>query len=144
MRDVELAKELLNSKGASLVIVKEGKPLFESGKKGIYGLLQAIEELKTEMNGSSAADKVVGRAAALLLAYSHVNEVYAPTLSVEGRKVLEENNIKVEHLDLVLKILDRTGKNICPFEKFSYNIKSPDQAYVQLKEFAQNFKSMEK
>jgi len=144
MRDVELAKELLDNKGASLVIVKEGQLLFESAKTGIYGLLQAIEKLKNEIFGSSVADRVVGRAAALLLAYSHVNEVYAPILSMEGQKVLEENNIKVEHLNLVQKILDRTGKNICPFEKFSYNIKSPDQAYEQLKEFAQKFKNTEK
>ena len=144
MRDVELAKELLDNNGASLVIVKEGQPLFKSAKNGIYGLLQAIEKLRNEIFGSSVADRVVGRAAALLLANSQVNEVYAPVLSIEGRKVLEMNNIKVEHLNLVQKILDRTGKNICPFEKFSYNIKSLDQAYEQLKKFAQNFKNTEK
>jgi len=141
MRDVELAKELLSSKGASLVIVKGGKTLLESGSSGIYGLLQAIEKLKKKMSGSSVADRVVGRAAALLLAYSHVNEVYAPVLSKEGQNVLKQNNIKVEHHILVQKILDRTGKKICPFERFSSKIKSPVQAYEQLKEFAENLKN---
>jgi hypothetical protein len=141
MRDVELAKELLSSKGTSLVIVKEGKTLFESGSSGIYGLLQAIEKLKKKMSGSSVADRVVGRAAALLLAYSHVNEVYAPILSKEGQKVLEENGIKVEYLNLVQKILDQMGKNICPFERFSSEIMSPNEAYKQLRNFAENFRN---
>jgi hypothetical protein len=141
MRDVKLAKELLGSKGVSLVIVKGGQTLFESSLSGIYGLLQAIEKLKKKMYGSSVADRVVGRAAALLLAYSRVNEVYAPILSREGLKVLEENRIKVEYLNLVQKILDKMGKKICPFERFSSEIKSPDQAYERLKEFAENFKN---
>jgi hypothetical protein len=139
MRDVEVAKEILGNKGVTLVIVKEGKVLFESDSSGIRGLLQAIEKLKKEMFGSSVADRVVGRAAALLLAYSHVNEVYAFVLSREGLKVLEENRIKVEYLNLVQAVLDRTGKNICPFEKFSSEIKSLDKAYEQLKDFAEKF-----
>jgi hypothetical protein len=68
-----------------------------------------------------------------------VNEVYAFVLSREGLKVLEENRIKVEYLNLVQAVLDRTGKNICPFEKFSSEIKSLDKAYEQLKDFAEKF-----
>jgi hypothetical protein len=140
MRDLELAKQLLNSKKTSLVIIKEGKTLFESNLSGIYGLLQAIEKLKKKMSGSSVADRVVGRAAALLLAYSHVNEVYAPILSKEGQKALEENKIKVEYLNLVDKILDRMGKNICPFENFSSQITSVNGSYEKLKNFADSCK----
>jgi hypothetical protein len=142
MRDVELAKELLSNKSVSLVIVKEGQILFKSGSSGIYGLLQAIEKLKKEVCGSSVADRVVGRAAALLLAYSQVNEVYSVILSREGLVVLEKNGIKVECLNLVQKILDRTGKNICPFEKFSSEITSPNEAYEQLKNFAESIENL--
>jgi hypothetical protein len=139
MRDVEVAKEILGNKGVTLVIVKEEKILFKSDSSGIRGLLQAIEKLKKEMYSSSVADRIVGKAAALLLAYSHVNEVYASVLSKEGLKVLEENRIKVECSNLVQTVLDRTGKNICPFEKFSSEIKSLDKAYKQLKDFAEKF-----
>ncbi len=139
MRDIETAKSILSDKGATLAIVKEGRVLFESDSSGIRGLLQAIEKLGKEMAGSSVADKVVGRAAALLLAHSSVREVYASVLSREGLKVLEENHIKIEHENLVQIILDQTGKKICPFEKFSSEIKSLDAAYEQLKNFAKEF-----
>ncbi|RJS76069.1 DUF1893 domain-containing protein [Candidatus Bathyarchaeota archaeon] len=136
MSDLELAKNRLKRKSLSLVIVKEGKLLFESRLSGINGLLEAIDKLSDKMHQSSVADKVVGRAAALLLAYSHVRETYAETVSKEGLKVLRENDVAVEYAVLVPQILDRTGKNICPFEKFSSNIKSPSEAYERLKAFA--------
>jgi len=140
MRDLELAKEILKQKNLSLVIVKEGETVFESRSSGIRGLLQAIEKLEERLSASSVADRVVGRAAALLLAYSHVNELYAATLSDGGLKVLEENSIPVEHDHLVPKILDKEGKNICPFEKFSITINSVDEAYNQLKAFTENLR----
>ncbi len=136
MRDLDLAKKTLGSKNVSIVIVKKGKILFESSMSGINPILQAIEKLKHKMSGSSVADKIVGRSAALLLVYSHVNEVFASVLSIEGRKVLEENGVKYEFSSIVQKILDKTGKNTCPFESFSYNITSPNQAYKLMKVFA--------
>ncbi|MBS7657311.1 DUF1893 domain-containing protein [Candidatus Bathyarchaeota archaeon] len=139
MLDIDLAKKILKDKEASLVIVKEGQIIFKSYESGIFGLLKAIEKLNNQMRGASVADKVVGRATALLLAYSHIKEVYAFILSIEGKKVLEINNIKVNHQMLVKKILDRTGKDICPFEKFSYSINSIEQAYEQLRNFAEEF-----
>ena len=140
MRDLELAKEILKRKDLSLVIVKQGEPLFESSSSGINGLLQAIEKLRDSLYDSSVADKVVGRAAALLLIYSHVKEVYAATLSNEGLKVLSQYDVPVEHEGLVSKILDREGKNICPFEQFSLTIDSIDEAYEQLKAFTENLR----
>jgi len=140
MRDIELAKETLKEKNLSLVIVKEGKLLFKSDSSGINGLLQAIENLEKNLHRSSVADRVVGRAAALLLAYSRVKEVYASTLSNEGLRVLKENNIPAEHDNLVPEILDKEEKNICPFEKFSLTIKSPNEAYRKLKEFTEKLR----
>lgn len=140
MRDLELAKKILKKKDLSLVIVKQGKPLFESSSSGIKGLLRAIEELRDSLRDSSVADKVVGRAAALLLIYSHVKEVYAATLSNEGLRVLSQYDVPVEHEGLVSMILDREGKNICPFEEFSLTINSIDETYEKLKAFTENLR----
>jgi len=138
MRDLDLAKKVFSDKKVSLVVTKEGKIIYESLESGIFGLLKAIEKLGNQMWEASVADKVVGRAAALLLAYSRTKEVFAYVLSIEGKKVLETNNIKVEHQTLVKEILNRTGEDICPFEKFSHNINSLNQAYEQLKVFTEN------
>lgn len=140
MLDLELAKQNLKEKNLSLVIVKEGKIIFESRSSGISGLLQAVEKSKESLFGSSVADRIVGRAAALLLVYSHVKEVYASIISKEGMKVLRENGVPVEYDGLVSKIMDRKGKDICPFERFSLAIRTPEESYEKLKTFAEKFR----
>ncbi len=134
MQDLEIAKQTLKTKSLSLVIVKDGRPIFESRSSGIIGLLQAVEAHKEELKDSSVADRVAGRAAALLLAYSHVKEVYAVTVSNEGLRVFQENQMCIEYDAIVPKILDRTGKDICPFEKLSLSIVSPQESYDKLKQ----------
>jgi hypothetical protein len=138
MQDLYLAKKILKQHNFSLVVVKKEKPILKSRFSGIKALIQAIEKLDKDLEGSAIADKVIGRAAALLLSYSHVKEAYATTLSVEGLKMLKENNIIVEYDKLVPIILDSKRKEICPFEKFSLTIKLPEQALKYLKEFAEN------
>ena len=52
---------------------------------GAAPLLQAIEEIgRDDLAGSIVADKVVGKAAALLMAYFAAGEVYAGILSGES------------------------------------------------------------
>jgi len=140
MRDLELAEKILKDQDLALVIVKRGRILFKSRSPGMGSLLQAVEEMGESLHGSSAADRIVGRAAALLLAYSHIKEVYARILSSEGLRTLRENDIGVEFESLVPRILDRDRKDTCPFEKFSLTIESPDETYERLKAFAESLK----
>ena len=140
MLDLDLAKTVLKERNLSLVIAKRSRLLFESRSSGISGLLQAVGDLKENLHDSSVADRVVGRAAALVLAQSGVKGVYAATLSKEGLRVLEENDIYIEHDNLVPKILDKEGKSICPFERFSATIESVDEAYEELRTFAESLR----
>jgi hypothetical protein len=133
MRDLDVAKDLLKNRNLSLVIVRDGKVIFESRLPGLAGLIQAIESMKVSLHSSSVADKIVGRAAALLLVYSRVSEVYAATVSNWGLTVLEEAGVRVEYEVLVPIILNRRGDDICPFEKISLTVSSPDEAYKMLK-----------
>lgn len=140
MRDLDIARDILKNKNLSLAIVRDGKVIFESRLSGISGLIQAIESINGLLQSSSVADKIVGRASALLLVYSHVSEVYADTMSKWGLTVLEEAGVKAEYDTLVPKILNRRGDDICPFEKISLTISSPDEAYKILKAAMTSFK----
>lgn len=133
MRNLDIAKDFLKNRNLSLVFVRDGKVIFESRLSGVAGLIQAIESINGSLHSSSVADKIVGRAAALLLIYSHVSEVYAVTMSKWGLTALEEAGIKAEYDNLVPKILNRRGDDICPFEKISLTVSSPDEAYKMLK-----------
>jgi len=135
-QDLELAKLKLTKENLSLVIVKNGKVIFETKKQGISGFLQAIENLDKNLVASSAADKLVGRAAAMLCVYAGVASVFALTISEGGTRVLEENNIAYLFEKKVSHILNRSKNDVCPFEKLAMASGSPDEAYVKLKSLA--------
>jgi len=138
--DLERAKRILRDKNQSLVIVKDGKTIFCLNSPGIDGILQAIEKFGKALHGASVADKVIGKAAALLLAYSHIAKAYAVTLSRRGLRTLGRHGIPVEYDLLVPEILDRKGREICPFEKFVLKIESPNQAFEELKKYVESLK----
>lgn len=133
MRDLDKAKNALRRSNFSLVIVKNGHVLFETNTSGIRGLLTAVDEVGTNIEGSAVADKIVGEAAAQVCAHSHVREVYAITMSQCGRNVLEENGICYEYEDLVPHILNMKKTDLCPFEKIVAGSKTPKEAYERLK-----------
>jgi hypothetical protein len=135
-QDLEFAKLKLIEEDLSLVIVKKGKVIFETKKQGISGFLQAIEKLDKNLVAASAADKIVGVAAAMLCVYAGVVSVFALTISEEGIRVLEDNNITYLFEKKVSNILNRDKNDVCPFEKLAMDSGSSDEAYVKLKSLA--------
>lgn len=134
--DLHIATERLKQKNIALAIAKKGEVVFETSSHGIGGLLKAIEELGDEMRGSSVADNVVGKAAALLCAYAGIATVFAATASEKGIQTLRDNNIPCRFENMVQHILNSERRDICPFEKLVNNISNPEEAYEKLKSLA--------
>jgi hypothetical protein len=134
--DLELATLKLTEENLTLVIVKHGKVIFETRKQGISGFLQAIDEQEITLVGASAADKIVGVAAAILCVYSGLVSIFALTISEAGIRVLEDNNIACVFQRKVTNILNRNKTDVCPFEKLVIASGSPDDAYLKLKSLA--------
>jgi hypothetical protein len=137
-RDLELAKLRLKDRDLNLVIVKEGEVVFETKSQGVGGFLQAIEELGKRLVTSSVADKIVGAAAAMLCAYSEASSVFAITISEEGSRVLEDNNIIYRFEHEVPNILNYDKTDVCPFEKLVTGSTDPKEAYAKLKSSAES------
>jgi len=135
-QDLEFAKLKLIEEDLSLVIVKRGNVIFETKKQGISGFLQAIEKLDKNLVAASAADKIVGVAAAMLCVYAGVASVFALTISEGGIRLLEDNNIAYLFEKKVSNILNRDKNDVCPFEKLAMASGSAEEAYVKLKSFA--------
>lgn len=64
MSDIERAKELLKSKSFTCVMCKD-ETLYTSKKRGVVPVLEKLEQ-NAELKGFSVADKVIGKAAAML------------------------------------------------------------------------------
>ncbi len=138
MQDLELAKLRLKEKNLTLVVVKEGKIIFETKSQGVSGFLQANEKFGKRLVASSVADTIVGAAAAMLCAYTEMASMFAVTISKEGIRVLEDNNIIFQFENQVPNILNYDKTNICPFEKLAINSRELKEAYMKLKSYAEN------
>jgi hypothetical protein len=141
MQDLEVAKKTLIEKQLTLVIVKNGQVLFETNSRRISGFLGAIEKFGAELQGASVADRVAGKALALLCVYVGVRGVYAEVLSRKAKAVFEENKVYVEWKEIVENVLNDDKTGLCPFEKVADGITDPKDAYGAFKALQEKMKA---
>lgn len=129
------ALKRLDAEGLNLVILKGGRLLYSSEKDGMAPLLEAIDRLGLRrLKNSVVADKIVGKASALLISYFKASEVYTRLLSRSAIKVLEKHGIKYAFEKAVDNIRNKEDTDICPFEKFVLEIEDPQEGYRKLKQ----------
>jgi len=120
--------DYFSSRGWAFVLVRGGKILYKSKSQGLKPLIFCVKNYKAQMRGATVYDKVIGRAAALLLVYGGVKKVLTPTVSRGALIVLKRGGAKVEHGKIVKNILNNTGNNLCPMEKMSQGKNSAEFA----------------
>ena len=135
MKDLELAKQILEDENQSLVVVKNGQVIYKSVDRGIKPMLTITNEFKEEASGSSIADKVIGKGAALLCVNLNIKEVYGDLMSQAGIDMLEKNKIKYEFKESCEYIKNREGTGYCPIEKLSMDVDEPRELLEKLKIF---------
>ena len=111
--------EYFSQKSWSLVLIKNGKIIFKSKADRLRPLVFCVKKHGREMRGAIVFDKVIGRAAAYLLAHAKVSEVWTPLVSTGGKKHLLKNKIKLDFGKEVKNIMNEKGDDLCPMEKLS-------------------------
>jgi len=125
---------ILNRERVNLYIFKGDASLYRSAKSGIAPLIEAVEKLGTaELSGSTVVDKVVGKAAALIISYFQARGVYTHLISRSATKVLDKNRIAFYFERLTDEIKSRNGLGICPFESAVKEIDEPKVGYEKLR-----------
>lgn len=125
--------EMLKHEGLNLIILKNGKTIYTSKREGMQPLLEAINSIGlTNLKESIVVDKIVGKAAALLICYFKAKETYSITLSVRGKEVLNKHGIKCYAETTIQEIRNRLGTDICPFEKSVLDVEEPEEGYKRL------------
>jgi hypothetical protein len=133
MNDLETAKKRLRDENLTLSIVSDGKVLFETVSHGISPFLDAVETCGSSLEGASVADRVVGKAVALLCVEARVCAVYALTMSRGAEELLAEHEIRHEWETLVDSVLGTDKRQTCPFERVASQISNPRCAYEKLR-----------
>lgn len=131
--DAELARAtLLSAEGATCVAVRNGETMI-ARERGVKPLLQWISEGKS-FEGWSVADKVVGKAPALLYVQLKPVAVFATALSEDARDILLARGIACGCDDLVPFIVNRAGDGQCPMDACVAGISDPHEAERAIRE----------
>ena len=128
---LERAKSLLKSTDSTLCVVS-GDDVFTSQERGVKPLLFLLKEKKELLKGASVADKVIGKAAALLMVLGEIKEVHTLIISEPAVKVFEKHNIPCFYDKKVTRIVNRTGDGLCPMETLCLNIDNPQEAMTKI------------
>lgn len=128
----ERLKALLAEENLTCVL-SDGNRLIKSRERGVKPLIGFIESGKS-FKGFTAADKVVGKAAALLYALMGVTALYAGVISAGALEVCNSNGIYVEYGKSVQYIINRNGDGVCPMEQATAQISDPLAAFEAIKQ----------
>lgn len=123
-------KEFLLKENHTIVIYKSDASLVVSNERGIAPLIKLLSENRTQLKDSIIADKVIGKAAALLMVYGEAKEVFTPTISYPALKVLKSHNIKIHYDNIVERIINRKGDGLCPMETLCIDVDEPEKAFI--------------
>ncbi len=132
MSDIERAKSLLKSGGYTCVLCK-GDITYTSTQRGVAPLMEWLGN-GTELHCFSAADKVVGRAAALLFMLAGVSELHSDVMSRAAADILKDSGIRFSCGELTDHIINRRGDGICPMEQLTADISDPSAAFDAIKQ----------
>ena len=133
MLPLEQAKSLLLTSAGTIAVVSNGE-VFTSQERGVKPLLHLLTEKKGFLKGASVADKVIGKAAALLMVLGEIKEVHTLIISEPAIKVFEKYNIPCFYDKKVNRIVNRTGDGLCPMETLCLDVEEPQEAFTKIKE----------
>lgn len=135
--NLQVARHNLHQQNYSCLIIRDQEIVFTSKESGVRPLLLYIEQ-KPHIPPSLPlilADKVIGKAAALLAIFLNVKEIYTPLLSIPAKDILMKHQIQIEYDQLVPYIQNRTGTGPCPMETLVSSISDPKEAYEAITSF---------
>ncbi len=125
-QDFQKAKEEFNSGKFTLVLCKD-KDIYTSDITGIRPLMKIIDD-KKDCQGYSAADKIIGRAAAFLYTLIRVKNVYGEVMSKGACEILKNAGINYEYKTLTEFIENRKKNGICPMDEAVKDINNAQDA----------------
>ena len=130
--DLRQAKNRLAEDACTCVVVKDDA-IYYARERGVKPLLTWLAD-GTDLQGFSAADKVVGPGAACLYVLLKVRAVYAPVMSEAAIAVLREYGIELEYDIAVPAIFNRDRTGFCPMEQAVRDISQPAEALAAIRQ----------
>lgn len=138
MGQLKKAVSILRENKVSCIMLNEKDEIITSDSVGVKPLMECLRINRQAFSNSVIADKVIGKAAALLIVLGGATGAHGEVMSEEGRAVLEKHHIVYTYKELVPYIENRTRTGRCPMEQAVSNIEDPELAYKELEKTIQS------
>ena len=130
MNDLERAIYLL-AQGEFTLAMCKGELAYTDDRRGVVPLLWWLDH--KELYDFTAADKVVGKAAAFLYLQMGIAAVYAEVISQPAYDLLTAHGVDVTYVELVPAIRNRAGDGYCPMETVTLPLTDPVEAEAAIR-----------
>ncbi len=122
--------DLIKNNSATFIIADNDIVIYQDSGIGVKPIMRVIRENPALLKKAVVIDKVIGKAAALLLAKFEVRAVHGLLMSQTAIKVLEKHKIDYHYVELVETIKNRTGDALCPLEDCVKDTDDPEVGFL--------------
>lgn len=129
---VASALRLIREGQAACVVLRDGELVRAEAGRGVTPMIRLYED--GALQGAYVVDKIVGKAAAMLMTLGGVSGCYALTVSRAALDWFSGHGIPVEYEVCAEYIVNRTGDGICPMEQTVKELTDPSEALTALKQ----------
>lgn len=129
---LEQAKAALTGEITFAAVLADGR-LVTSEKKGIAPMMAMLQEDADSLRGACVADRVIGRAAALLMEKAGAAAAFGEVVSSHALDAFRQSGISFSYGKEVEYIINRTKTGMCPMEETVLEITDAEAAYHALK-----------
>ena len=126
------ALALIREESASCVVIRDGRIANLEYGNGLKPLMELYEAGK--LKNALVADKIIGKAASVILILGGAKEVYGDTISKTALAYLTAHGIKASGNRVIDVISNREGNGICPMERAVMDVEAPEAGLHKLRE----------
>jgi hypothetical protein len=109
------------------LLIYNDSTLTTHDNRGVRDLLTLVATQPERLQGAIVADKIIGKAAAALMATGGVVEVHTNIICTPARELLEREGIRVYATQEVPQILNRDKSHMCPIDSQLEGIESIEE-----------------
>ncbi len=135
MEGIIKAKEYMDSNNLKMVVYNNEKVVAQSIDRGIKPVYDVYTKDFESLKGAFIADRITGKAAAMLLADGKIAGIYTDLISDPAMEIFQSKGVNFEYGKKVKNILNRDLDGMCPIETISRNVSNVDELIEGIKAF---------
>ena len=128
---LQTAIDLLHEEDLTCVIIGRGETL-RFRLRGIRPMTDTLRDHPEVLRNAYIADRIIGKAAAMLAVAGGASAVYGEVMSEPGLQMLQKHGVAAQYGTLTPAIRNRENTGLCPMEQTVQPIDDPQAALPAL------------